>query len=168
MQTLPFPVDGGARGRSALTASYLDALLHASLLCRWASMLQASGQSNRPVHGVTLSSHVSCPPEASRPVATVTAFWSQGAQHPRPVMLSDLGFLWRAVRDLNPRPLACHEPRARSGAVVQERFVPLNWTFAKVQFTSVQLDSPALLTRLLTREPLEPVEIWSHSAASAV
>jgi hypothetical protein len=36
--------------------------------------------------------------------------------------------------------------------------VLLNWTFAKVQFTSVQLDSPALLTRLLTREPLEPVE----------
>jgi hypothetical protein len=44
--------------------------------------------------------------------------------------------------------------------------VLLNWTFAKVQFTGVQLDSPALLTRLLTREPLEPVGISSHSAAS--
>ena len=78
----------------------------------------------------------------------------------------ELGFLWWAVRDLNPRPLACHEPRARSGAVADERFVPLKWTFAKVQFTSVQLDSPALLTRLLTRESLEPVGISSHCAAS--
>ena len=76
------------------------------------------------------------------------------------------GSAWWAVRDLNPRPLACHEPRARSGAVADERFVPLKWTFAKVQFTSVQLDSPALLTRLLTREPLESVGISSHSAAS--
>jgi len=76
----------------------------------------------------------------------------------RPVVVTDVGFPQWAVRDLNPRPLACHEPWACSGPVARDRFRPLSWSLVGAQFTDVQLDSLALLTWLLTRGTTQHVE----------